>query len=213
MISFGGYIYDREVYEMSTVEHTKENDQQGLALRDSFLRWQCRVRQISMRESEGRPDDAITPALFLPQGEEPYSHIITLICKNEDYSKTQEFKHIFLGTHDAAERRTKALQLLSETYYQYHGSFSDIQTASFALKSLGVKAIIEADHCRLVYEAYGQRFCLYCHVKRLDEYHPFYQSTRWHNLLFNPNLEPGTIFLGFVPDWQKSSSTPTPMIQ
>ena len=37
-----------------------------MALRDSFLRWQCRVRQIAMREASGRPDDAVTPALTLP---------------------------------------------------------------------------------------------------------------------------------------------------
>ena len=207
MITLGECRDDKETNEMSSVEHTEKDVQYGLTLRRAFLGWQCRVRQISMRENEGKPDDAVTPALFLPQEDEPLGHIITLICKNEDYSKTLEFKHLFLATKDAAERRSKALQLLSETYYQNHQSFSDMQTASFAPRSAGAKAIIEAGRCRLVYEAYGQRFDLDCQVKRLEGDHPFYQSTRWHNLLFNPNLEPGTIFLGFAPDWQKNAST------
>ena len=35
-------------------------------LRNGFLKWQTRVRQIAMRDSDGRPDDAITPELWLP---------------------------------------------------------------------------------------------------------------------------------------------------
>ena len=39
-------------------------------LRDAFLRWQCRVRQMMMRDKMGRPDAGIMPALTLPGGAE-----------------------------------------------------------------------------------------------------------------------------------------------
>ena len=40
-------------------------------LRDAFLGWQCRARQMMMREGEGKPTDAITPAVTLPGEDEP----------------------------------------------------------------------------------------------------------------------------------------------
>jgi len=46
-------------------------------LRKAFLKWQCRVRQMAMRDNYGRPDDAITPAVYLPDQAEPMGHIIT----------------------------------------------------------------------------------------------------------------------------------------
>jgi hypothetical protein len=37
----------------------------------AFLRWQCRVRQMGVREFEGRPIDAIQPHVFLNDDMEP----------------------------------------------------------------------------------------------------------------------------------------------
>ena len=51
------------------------------ALRDSFLRWQCRVRQIMMRDGRGRPGDAVMPAVTLPGDDAPMGHIITVMSK------------------------------------------------------------------------------------------------------------------------------------
>ena len=33
-------------------------------LKTEFLKWQCRVRQIVMRENNGRPDEGMVPSLF-----------------------------------------------------------------------------------------------------------------------------------------------------
>ena len=33
-------------------------------LKQAFLKWQCRVRQMAMRDNFGRPDDGITPRFF-----------------------------------------------------------------------------------------------------------------------------------------------------
>ena len=34
-------------------------------LRDAFLGWQCRVRQMMMRDHGGKPTDAVTPSVTL----------------------------------------------------------------------------------------------------------------------------------------------------
>ena len=35
-----------------------------------------------------------------------------------------------------------------------------------------------------------------------------HQATIAHNRLFNPMLHPGTVVLGFQPDWEMSASDP-----
>lgn len=174
----------------------------------AFLRWQCRIRQIAMRERQGRPDDGVTPALTLQGQTEPMGHIITVLNKTPARSQTPELMHLAKRTADPAERRDKALQLFSSTYYQKAQDFSDLLTATFPPDSPGAAQIREAGACRLDFAAYGQTYRLACKVWRLAEGSPFHQATWWHNALFNPTISPGTVILGFEPDWEASSADP-----
>lgn len=175
-------------------------------LRDRFLRWQCRVRQIAMREQAGRPDAALAPALTLPGEQAPIGHIITVLNKSRAHSQTPEFRHLVRSTNDPAQRREKGLRLLSEMYYQKPDEFSETLTATFPPASPGAARIVAAGRCRLTFAAYAQRFELVCTVRRVEPRHPLYQATWWHNLLFNPDLPAGTVILGFTPDWTASSA-------
>lgn len=180
-------------------------------LRDAFLRWQCRVRQMMMRDDQGRPGDAITPALTLAGEAEPMGHIITVLCKSPQYSKTPELMHMVRRTNDPAQRRDAALTLFSETYYQRAEEFSDILTATFPPGSPGAAKIRAAGELTLTFQAYSQRYDLACRVWALADRNPLYQATYWHNLLFNPGLPADTIILGFEPDWSRSSADPSPV--
>ncbi len=180
-------------------------------LRDSFLRWQCRVRQIMMRDGQGRPDDAITPALTLPGDQAPMGHIITVMSKGPQYSATPEMRHMARKTNDPALCRDAALTFFSEYYYQKAAEFSDILTATFPPGSPGAAKIRQAGHVTLTFEAYGQRYGLLCRVWTLAQHNPLYQATYWHNLLFNPGLAADTIILGFEPDWARSTADPSPV--
>ena len=178
-------------------------------LMERFLRWQCRVRQIAMRDKEGRPDDAITPSLTLSGESEPLGHVITLLTKWNAYSVTPEMTHMVKRTNDPAQRREKALQYFSSTHYQKFKEFSDSLTSTFPPESPGCEKIIKAGECTLVFEAYGQRFDLICSVSRLEKINPMFQATYWHNLLFNPALHPDTQILQFEPDWGRSTAEPS----
>ena len=178
-------------------------------LKTAFLKWQCRVRQIAMRDSDGRPDDAITPALYLKGEDEPLGHIITIMNKSPGYSVTPELMHMLAKTNDPAQRRDQALRFFSATYYQKAAEFSDILTATFPPESPGAAQIRESGEVRLVFEAYAQRFDLTCKVWRLAAHNPLHQATITHNKLFNPALPPGTEVLGFEPDWERSTSSST----
>ena len=177
-------------------------------MRKAFLRWQCRVRQMSMREYDGRPDDAIMPAVVLPDQSEPMGHIITLMNKSPGYSVTAELIHMSAKTNDPAQRRDTAIKFLSAGYYQNAGEFSDILTATFPPGSQGAAQIHAAGQCRLVFEAYAQKFDLICKVWRLAPHNLLQQATMAHNKLFNPSIPPDTEILGFEPVWAESISDP-----
>ena len=176
-------------------------------LKDAFLKWQCRVRQIMMRDNLGRPDDAITPEVFLDNNTQSLGHVITIMNKAPAYSVTQDLQHMYRKTHDPAHKRSQALQYFSATFYQKHQEFSDLLTATFPPNSPGAAKIIAAETCTLVFEAYAQRFVLKCKAYDLPHHHPIFQATMAHNKLFNPTLHPESIVLGFEADWDMSESS------
>lgn len=179
---------------------------QSQLLKAEFMRWQCRVRQMAMRDNAGRPDDGSMPVLTLSGGQEPMGSIITLLSKNEAHSQVPEMRHMFKQTFDPVKQREKALQFFSEVYYQKSDQFSDVLTSTFAPDSPGALAILENGKCVLRFELYNQCYNVVCQVSRLDKEDYLYQATWWHNLLFNPNLHPETIIMAFSPDWRASSS-------
>ena len=193
---------------MSVVSQLSRATPQTNPLRDAFLRWQCRVRQIAMRENLGRPDNSIKAKFSLNDKTETMGRIITVLCKVPAYSMTAEMRHIVKSIFDPAQRREKAIEFFSETYYQAAAEFSDILTATFEPCSLIAKAISTSGTCRLTFESYGQRFNLVCTVLSLARHNSYFQATWWHNMLFNPNLHPETIIFGFEPDWASSSAEP-----
>ena len=177
-------------------------------LRDGFLKWQCRVRQMAMRDNAGRPDEAIMPDVILPGAAEPLGAIITVMNKSPGYSLTAEMEHMAAKTNDPAQRREQAIRFLSATYYQKHREFSDILTATFPADSPGAAGIHQAKACTLRFAAYNQTFDLDCKVWRLADHNPLFKATIAHNVLFNPALPPDTQVLGFEPNWEASTSDP-----
>ena len=193
---------------MKAVAQHAEIAQQFIPLRDAFLRWQCRVRQISMRENFGRPDGAIQPRLTLDSDAEPKGNIITVLSRTLSHSKTPEMRHMVQSIFDPSQRRDKAIQFFSEIYYQKFQQFSDTLTAAFSPDSPMAEVICAAKACSLTFDSYGQRFDLDCTVSTLTKNNPLFQATWWHNKLFNPYLLPNTVILSFEPDWSRSSAEP-----
>ena len=173
-------------------------------LRDRFLRWQCRIRQIAMRREGGRPSGGMTPLVQVAG--EPVSRIVTVLSKRPEHSVTMELRHLARRTHDPAERRENALRLLSERHYQAATEFSEQLTASFTSDSGVAARLVDARECRLDFEQFGQRFRLHCAVRPLSVHNPLREATFWHNLLFNPRLPADCTILGFEPDWARSEA-------
>lgn len=182
----------------------------GAPLRDAFLRWQCRVRQMMMRDNEGRPTDAVTPEVTPTGAAAPLGHVITIMSKAPAWSVTPELRHMALKTNDPVKWREDALRFFSATYYQKPHEFSDVLTATFLPGSPGAATLRAAERAVLAFDAYGQRYDLHCRVWKLARRNPLHAATMAHNRLFNPALHPETEVLGFEPDWVASGADPNP---
>jgi hypothetical protein len=174
------------------------------ALRQQFLGWQCRIRQIAVREGGGRPSSAMRPRLMTPVGDEIAPGVIVLLVEAEPRESTTLFRHQFLKTQDPNERYAKILEILQASYFQRPAEFSDVMTALFGPQSAVALRLLAHGRCALEFEEYSQGYRLPCAVAALDEAHPFFQATYWHNRMFNPDLPGGIQILSFTPDWTHS---------
>lgn len=180
-------------------------DSAARSRRREFLGWQCRIRQLSVRQSDGRPGPGMRPGVFLTSDDVALDHVIVLIRHKACQDATARFQHMVRKTRDPAERRESALRYLAAAYYQQPDAFSDQLTALFGPQSGIARRVLEAGACRLDFEQYGQRYRLTCRVTDLQESDAGYQFTYWHNSLFNPSIPAGVRVLGFQPDWSATS--------
>ena len=173
----------------------------GVTLREDFIKWQCRIRQRSVREHDGRPSTGMQPRVLDAAGNEFAAAITLLVIEADPRQSTALFRHQFLKTHDAAERRAKAIEALAAEHFQHPGRFSDTMTALFGLQSALAGRLLAQGRCVLEFAERGRGYRLPCAVAELAEGHAFHEATYWHNHLFNPNLPPGIRILSFAPEW------------
>ena len=175
------------------------------ALRDEFLGWQCRVRQLAVRESGGRPSSGMRPRVATADGEEIAPGVTILIVHEEPWESAQLFRHQYLKTQDPVERYAKALEITAASYFQHPRQFSDVMTALFAADSGLAGRLLRQGRCVLDFAQFSQTYRIPCAVEQLAPDDGFYQATYWHNGLYNPNLPAGVRVLAFTPDWSRAS--------
>ena len=61
-------------------------------LRDDFLAWQCRIRQIAMRQDGGRPSPGMRPRLLDRDGRELAPALTVLIVPRDPAESTAFFR-------------------------------------------------------------------------------------------------------------------------
>ena len=177
-------------------------------LRDYFFGWQCRLRQHAVRQAEGRPSQGMQATVTVKASDKILGPVNFGLVKSDSASITSEFQHIAKKTHDPNVRQQAAIKLLSAVYYQYPKEFADCLTATFATDSALAKHLVEAQKCELQFKQHQQQFHIACKVRDAAEDDAAYQTTYWHNLLFNPVM-PGKIkVLTFMPKWKSSTANP-----
>ena len=175
------------------------------ALRDRFIGWQCRLRQMAVREAGGKPSAGMRPQVLSPVGDELAAAITVLIVPADPGDSVQLFRYQVLRTEDPVERYDKGLEFLAANYFQQPREFSDVMTALFAANSELADQLLKLGQCRLIFEQYNQSYRVPCSVVQFAQDDPHFQATFWHNRLNNPNLPAGVRVLGFEPDWRHAS--------
>jgi hypothetical protein len=177
------------------------NRRAAAALCREFLGWQCRLRQLAVRQEGGRPSPGMRPRVMSRSGEALSDGIITLIIESDPEDSTQLFRYQYLRTPDPNERYDNMLEILQGSYFQQPARFSDLITALFGPQSSLAAQLLSEERCILDFEQYTQGYRLPCAVTRLAESHPFHRATLWHNRMFNHQLPATVQILAFRPDW------------
>ena len=175
------------------------------ALRAQFLGWQCRLRQLAVRQDGGRPSAGMRPRVTTLTGEQLAAGVITLISELEPENSTQLFRYQYLKTQDPNERYDRVLEILQGSYFQEPARFADVLTALFGPGSALAGRLSELGRCVLDFEQHTQAYRIPCSVVHLPPAHSRYEATYWHNRMFNPDLPAAVEILAFAPDWTHAS--------
>ena len=178
-------------------------------LRQAFLGWQCRLRQLAVREDEARPTRGMRPDLTVA-GQDAGA-ITVVITPLEPVVSTDEFRHIVRRTHDPRERFQAALRYLQSSHFQDPRHFDDRLSAVFGIEAELPKMLAGRSDCVLAFEQFSQRYWLTCSAELLDVESQAFQATYWHNALFNPKLPAAVQVLSFKPDWSVARAEPSPI--
>lgn len=170
-----------------------------------FLTWQCRIRQIAMREDGGRPAQGMCPQVVSAEGEVLAERIIILLIR-ENPQESTEFLKFQVQKHNAPEDiYKKSLTYLQSTHYHRAIEFSDEMTGLFAGDSELVKRLLIEGKVVLNFAQFSQRYALPCAIRQLSPHEPAHQASVWHNRVFNPNLSDDVSIIGFQPDWEAAA--------
>jgi hypothetical protein len=182
----------------------------GQILKAYFLGWQCRIRQISVREFAGQPTPAMRPRVSMKNGEVIMPAMAVLLVPQEPSESTAFFKFQVQKTNEMGELREAVLRYLGADYFQLPEQFSDEMTAIFASGSPAVSSFLEARDVVLDFEQYSQSFRILCRARRLGSKEPARESSLWQARLFNPNVPKNAEVLSFKPDWKSATADPMP---
>lgn len=176
------------------------------SLRDQFLAWQCRIRQIAMRQDGGRPSPGMRPRLLDQAGRDMVAALTVLLLPRDPAESTAFFRFQVMRGADPRELYERALGFLQADYFQRPASFSDRLLAVLPDDSEVAAALIAEGACILAFDQFSQAYRLPCAASALQPGDSAREAAIWHNRLFNPALPETVHVVAFKPDWASASA-------
>jgi hypothetical protein len=170
-------------------------------LRDQFLAWQCRIRQIAMRQDGGRPSPGMCPRLLDASGRDLAPALTVLLIPRDPSESTAFFRFQVLRSPDPRDLYERALNFLQADYFQRPEAFSDRLLAVLPDGSPVAAALAAQGSCILRFKQFGQAYHLPCAALALKPGDPAREAAIWHNRQFNPALPETVHVVAFQPDW------------
>ena len=174
------------------------------SLRGDFIGWQCRMRQIAMRQDGGRPSPGMRPRVLRTSGEEMARALTVLMVPKEPDESTSFFRFQVMRTQDPRDLYQRGLTYLQADYFQQPQTFSDRLTAVLDSTSPLAATLLAEKTCVLEFDQFSQVFRIPCTVRRLGARDEARTASLWHNRVFNPSLPDDSVVLEFKPDWAKT---------
>ncbi len=180
------------------------------SLKDQFLAWQCRIRQIAMREDGGRPSPGMRPRLLDARGKEMAKVLTVLIVPRDPSESTDFFRFQAMKTADPRDLYERALAYLQADYFQKPEAFSEELLAVLPEGSDFAAALVAAGSCVLEFEQFSQAYRLPSSVRELRRNDPAREAAIWHNCVFNPALPETVHVVALKPDWASAKALSRP---
>jgi hypothetical protein len=178
------------------------------SLRDRFLGWQCRLRQIAMREDGGRPSPGMRPRLLSAAGDEIAAALTVLLVRKQPEESTTFLRFQVEKSADERTVRDRGLEFLRGEYFQQPNAFSDRVVAVLPDDSAIAQKLAGDPQCVLAFDQFSQRFSVPCLATALSRDDPFREAALWHNRVFNPQLPETVRVVAFQPDWSAGTAEP-----
>ena len=178
------------------------------ALRNRFLAWQCRLRQIAMREDSGRPSPGMRPRLVSASGEEIAAALTVLLVRKQPEESTAFLRFQVEKSTDARTVRDRGLGYLRGEYYQQPDAFADGVIAVLPEDSAIAAKLASDPRCVLVFDQFRQQFRVPCVAAELAAGDPAREAALWHNRVFNPLLPDTMRVVTFTPEWTAATAAP-----
>ena len=179
-------------------------------LKKYFLGWQCRIRQMSVRDYGGQPLPAMLPKVNARKGEVILRSMMSLLVPEDPGPATAFLRFQVQKTNEEQKARHAALQYLAADFYQLPELFSDEMTAVFGPGSDVAAALVRKREVLLSFDQYAQSFRMFCKVKMLGPKSEAREFSLWQARIFNPNVPNDAIVLSFKPDWKNAAADPFP---
>jgi hypothetical protein len=179
-------------------------------LRQHFMGWQCRIRQISAREYGGQPLAAMRPRVSTKKGEVILPAMNLLIVPVAPAESTAYFRFQVQKNWEHQRARDAGIKFMAAEYFQLPELFSEEMTAVFGAASDVAARLLKTKEVLLDFEQFSQSFRMFCKVRRLRDGAEARESSLWQSRLFNPNVPADADVLGFTPDWKTAQADPMP---
>lgn len=180
------------------------------AMRDYFIGWQCRLRQIAMRDYGGEPLPGLRPKVSTKSGEIILTAMTVLLIERDPSASTAFLKFQALRHNERQRTFEAGVKFLGAEYYQSSDLFSDVITAVFSKESGAAATMLRVREVLLDFRQFSQTFRMFCKVRKLKADEPSREASLWQARLFNPDISNDTLVLGFTPDWKSAVAIPFP---
>jgi hypothetical protein len=181
----------------------------AIKLRTDFVKWQCRLRQYSVRLYSGQPMAAMCPQVWSSQGGTIARSIITLMLQQDPRDSTAFFKFQVQKSNESEQVRSVALRYLAAEYFQIAEMLSDRLAAIFSAQSHIADQCLQSRRVWLHFAQHAQSFHVPCTARRLKDMDAARDAAIWQARAFNPHVPSDAQVISFAPNWKRAVAQQT----